>query len=98
MLFLSPWGFGYIKDRDHVAGFRSHGFRSNAWNRLDEGKRWQVKYVQLVGILSLSDIARHSKKGEAQDGRREIEDAADAGGDQGVGDILGCLGRDGDNT
>jgi hypothetical protein len=50
--FLSPWGFGYVKDRDHVSGFRSHGFRSNVWNPVGEGQRWQVKHVHLVGILS----------------------------------------------
>src|SRR5205823_6106995 len=32
--FLYPRGFGYVKDRAHVAGFKPHGFRSDpfpAW-------------------------------------------------------------------
>jgi hypothetical protein len=51
--FLNPRGFGYVKDRAHVAGFKSHGFRSDtypAWR--SEYWRWQVQHIQLVGILS----------------------------------------------
>ncbi|MCI0641232.1 MAG: hypothetical protein L0Y72_09120 [Gemmataceae bacterium] len=49
--FLHPFGFGYIKDRDHVAGFSSHGFR-NLGVPAHESKRWRINHVQLVGILS----------------------------------------------
>src|SRR5262249_38893127 len=51
--FLYPRGFGYVKDRAHVAGFKSHGFRSDpypAWR--SENWRWRVHHIQLVGILS----------------------------------------------
>jgi hypothetical protein len=51
--FLYPRGFGYVKDRAHVAGFKSHGFRSDpypAWR--SENWRWRIEHVQLVGILS----------------------------------------------
>jgi hypothetical protein len=51
--FLYPRGFGYVKDRAHVAGFKSHGFRSApypAWR--GENWRWRVQHIQLVGILS----------------------------------------------
>jgi hypothetical protein len=51
LYFLSPWRFGYVKDRDHVSGFSSHGFRANIWDRVEKGQRWQVRHVQLVGIL-----------------------------------------------
>jgi hypothetical protein len=51
--FLYPRGFGYVKDRAHVAGFKPHGFRSApypAWR--GENWRWRVQHIQLVGILS----------------------------------------------
>src|SRR5262249_33571666 len=51
--FLYPRGFGYVKDRAHVAGFKPHGFRSDpypAWRV--ENWRWRVQRIQLVGILS----------------------------------------------
>ncbi|MFL5329106.1 MAG: hypothetical protein ACJ8C4_09325 [Gemmataceae bacterium] len=49
--FLYPTGFGYVKDRAHVAGFKSHGFR---FLREPQNKSWQwrVQNVQLIGILS----------------------------------------------
>ncbi len=49
--FLFPWNFGYVKDRDHVSGFSPHGFRINVWNQVGDGERWQVKHVQLIGVL-----------------------------------------------
>jgi hypothetical protein len=51
--FLYPRGFGHVKDRAHVAGFKSHGFRSEpypAWR--GENWRWRVRHIQLVGVLS----------------------------------------------
>jgi hypothetical protein len=58
--FLHPSGLGYIKDRDHVAGFKPHGFRGSYNNWLlynnfaskNKIKRWRIHHVQLVGILS----------------------------------------------
>jgi hypothetical protein len=47
--FLYPSGFGYIKDREHVAGFKPHGFR---FLGVPESDRWRIHHVQLVGILS----------------------------------------------
>ena len=49
--FFFPFGLGYIKDRDQVAGFTAHGFRYPPVPNL-ERSRWRVKHVQLVGILS----------------------------------------------
>jgi hypothetical protein len=49
--FLYPTGFGYVKDRAHVAGFKPHGFRYLGVPA-HESKRWRVQHVQLVGILS----------------------------------------------
>jgi hypothetical protein len=51
--FLYPRGFGYVKDRTHVAGFKSHGFRGDPypqWRVKDWS--WRVQHIQLVGILS----------------------------------------------
>jgi hypothetical protein len=48
--FVAPTGFGYMKDREHVSGFESHGFRH--WSAPDEGEHWRVEHVQLVGILT----------------------------------------------
>lgn len=49
--FLYPYGFGYIKDREHVAGFKPHGFRYLGVP-VHQYKRWRINHVQLVGILS----------------------------------------------
>jgi hypothetical protein len=49
--FLYPYGFGYIKDREHVSGFKPHGFRYLGVP-VHESKRWRINHVQLVGILS----------------------------------------------
>jgi hypothetical protein len=46
--FLYPTGFGYVKDRAHIAGFKPHGFRHG----VPESKHWRVHHVQLIGILS----------------------------------------------
>ncbi|VTT97650.1 Putative uncharacterized protein OS=Rhodopirellula baltica (strain SH1) GN=RB12558 PE=4 SV=1 [Gemmataceae bacterium] len=45
--FANPQGFGYVKDRRHVAGFQSHGF-SRVPVAADE---WTVATVDLVGLL-----------------------------------------------
>jgi hypothetical protein len=45
--FVNPRGFGYVKDRRHVAGFESHGF-----TRFPEPTGdWKVATVDLVGLL-----------------------------------------------
>jgi hypothetical protein len=51
--FLYPRGFGYVKDREHVVGFKSHGFRWPPVPMLPfgESRRWRINHVQLVGIL-----------------------------------------------
>lgn len=45
--FVNPEGFGYVKDRKHVAGFQSHGF-TKVPEAADE---WKVATVDLVGLL-----------------------------------------------
>jgi hypothetical protein len=45
--FLNPFDFGYVRDREHVAGFQSHQFLRNAKGP----ERWQVERLDLVGLL-----------------------------------------------
>ena len=49
--FLVPSKFGYVKDRQHVAGFTPHGFRYLSPD-LRENKKWRVDHVQLIGVLT----------------------------------------------
>jgi len=45
--FANPLGFGFVKDRRHVAGFQAHGF-----SRVPEPKgSWTVQTLDLVGLL-----------------------------------------------
>jgi len=48
--FVYPWGFGYIKDRQNVAGFISHGFRERSFSTRPEDE-WRIDHIQLVGVL-----------------------------------------------
>jgi len=50
--FVHPAGFGYVKDRQHVAGFRSHRFSQVPWTR-----EWEVTRLELVSLLRHSEPA-----------------------------------------
>lgn len=45
--FVNPAGFGFVKDRNHVAGFLSHGFSEKP----AATPRWNVKRIELIGML-----------------------------------------------
>jgi hypothetical protein len=45
--FVHPKGFGFIKDRRHVAGFQSHQFSEQP----KPGRRWALKTLDLVGLV-----------------------------------------------
>jgi hypothetical protein len=45
--FANPLGFGYVKDRRHVAGFSPHAF-SDVPAR---AKHWRVERLDLIGLL-----------------------------------------------
>jgi hypothetical protein len=45
--FVNPGGFGFVKDRRHVAGFQSHGFSRVP----DSTGGWKVASLELVGLL-----------------------------------------------
>jgi hypothetical protein len=49
--FLNPFGFGYIRDRDHVAGFRPHQFQKG----LRSPQRWRINRLELVGLLKYEE-------------------------------------------
>jgi hypothetical protein len=45
--FVNPWGFGYFKDRRHVAGFETHRFSRVPWTKT----HWDVQTLELVSLL-----------------------------------------------
>ncbi|HWB13650.1 MAG TPA: hypothetical protein VG826_30775 [Pirellulales bacterium] len=51
--FLSPDGFGYFRDRDHVAGFVPHGFLNDqpALHTGGRDTQWLTVRVNLVSLL-----------------------------------------------
>src|SRR5207302_117604 len=50
--FLNPSSFGYIKDRNNVAGFQSHQFRSMPREPAASDKeKWAVIRLELVSLL-----------------------------------------------
>jgi hypothetical protein len=44
--FANPAGFGFVKDRRHVAGFQPHQF-----NEVVEQRPWKLLRLELVGLL-----------------------------------------------
>ena len=51
--FLNPFRFGYVRDREHVAGFRPHQFRNEP--RAPAPERWKVGRLELVGLLKFDE-------------------------------------------
>jgi hypothetical protein len=49
--FLNPRRFGYVRDREHVAGFLPHQFDDSP----RPPERWQVKRLELVGLLKYDE-------------------------------------------
>ncbi len=48
--FLEPDRMGYVKDREHVAGFIAHRFQQPASDH-NKSKEWQVVRLELVSLL-----------------------------------------------
>jgi len=46
--FVNPLGFGYVKDRCHVAGFQPHGMTKLPG---DSNSLWSVVHLELVGLV-----------------------------------------------
>jgi hypothetical protein len=51
--FVNAPGFGYVKDRDHVAGFQPHQFHEVPTYQSKEKDRnqWRVQRLELVSLL-----------------------------------------------
>ena len=47
--FAQPDHFGYVQDREHVAGFEPHGFTQLPM--LDQPSQWHIQRVELVSLL-----------------------------------------------
>jgi hypothetical protein len=47
LAFLNPFDFGYVRDREQVAGFRPHRFHRPP----GAPQRWQVEQLELVSLL-----------------------------------------------
>ncbi len=51
--FSNPAGFGYIRDRDHVAGFQAHQFSKMPDRSISQAdQHWTLKRVELVSLLT----------------------------------------------
>jgi hypothetical protein len=55
--FANASGFGYVKDREHVAGFQTHHFRQLPEVESTKRSRWRVQNLELVSILKFSEPA-----------------------------------------
>lgn len=51
--FLDRNWIGYVRDRDHVAGFVSHGFYQPKWHvtSLSASQNWEITRLELVSLL-----------------------------------------------
>ncbi len=67
--FAHPAGFGYVKDRRHVAGFEGHRFGEvpGSWGR------WELQTLELVGLLVADEpriyVSDHLPR---MDGQRDV--------------------------
>jgi hypothetical protein len=48
--FLDPERFGYVKDREHVAGFEPHAFRNMPALDRTAAQEWSLERVELVSL------------------------------------------------
>lgn len=44
--FVNPKGFGFVKDRNRVAGFQPHGM-----SKVPAAGRWEVARIELIGLV-----------------------------------------------
>jgi hypothetical protein len=76
--FVNALGFGYVRDRDHVAGFQPHGFGHPGRFR-DTGlpprppERWRLRRIELVSLLKYDRPAVY-----LSDNLPRMEDLSDA--------------------
>jgi hypothetical protein len=57
--FVNAQGFGFVRDRDHVAGFQEHQFRSmpQLTDQNLKPSRWQIRRLELVSLLKYDEPA-----------------------------------------
>jgi hypothetical protein len=57
--FVNARGFGYFKDRNHVAGFQTHQFREipKYESKDKENPRWRIQRLELVSLLKFAQPA-----------------------------------------
>lgn len=76
--FVNPGGWGYVKDRTRVAGFRPHRFSRvpdgrPPWGETGAKPAWEVETIELVGLLLRPEpVVYVSDKLPAMDRLREI--------------------------
>ena len=76
--FLDPEMFGYVKDRDHVAGFEPHRFTEmpkvpRVRDKSRPKTKWQISRLDLVSLLKHETPAAYVSKNLPQ--MDELEDA-----------------------
>ena len=50
--FINPLGFGYVVDREHVAGFQAHHFRTTvSFSGADPKQKWELEALDLLSLL-----------------------------------------------
>lgn len=61
--FLDPNRFGYVKDREHVAGFKSHAFIYSPYLRESESKPWYATSTEHWALhrLELVSLLKHDE-------------------------------------
>jgi hypothetical protein len=57
--FVNAKGFGFVRDRDHVAGFQEHQFRRmpQLTDENQKSSRWQIRRLELVSLLKYDEPA-----------------------------------------
>ena len=48
---LDPGRFGYVQDKQHVAGFEAHRFTQMPKPAADPDRRWELARLELIGLL-----------------------------------------------
>jgi hypothetical protein len=85
--FLNPLGFGYVRDREHVAGFISHRFAEYPPKPVSphDGGHWRLETLDLVSLLKhpqpVTYISKHlPRMDELRDAPTRPLDDFEAGG------------------
>jgi hypothetical protein len=74
--FANPLGFGYVRDREHVAGFISHRFTKFPYKPMlpKEGGHWRIESLDLISLLKHPEPVAYVSKNLPR--MYELRDAA----------------------